>query len=481
MTNITSDVNREAKRIFDLQKKAYSPAASPSYEERLDRINRIEKLHRENLDEITRTIGKDFGTRHPDWCFTGDIYPGLDHVAHVKKSLKKWMSKEKSSSGIMGLTGQRTYIINEPLGVVGIMAPFNAPVSLTFDPAIEAVAAGNRVMMKLSESTPRTATLIQKLVKKYFAEEEMAVITGEADVSAYFSSLPWDKFFFTGSSEVGKKILAAAAPNLTPAILELGGKSPCVVLDDADVVAAARKIGTVRVTNAGQVCISGDYVLLPENKLETFVDAVISNNIESYPHIINNPEFTSIINERAYDRIVSYIDEARAARCRIIQANPKGEAVPDRASKKIPLTVVINPAKNLMVSKNEIFGPVLSVFTYKELDDAIKEVNRREKPLALYIFGKNQKKIDKVVNETSSGGVTVNDMLLHANAPAMGFGGVGYSGMGRYKGGFTGFQAFTNPKAVYKQGFMKRFTDVFFFPYKNPRTRSMLRSMVGVK
>lgn len=471
---------QQVDKLFQLQKDNYSPANAPSYEERIDRLNRLDKMVRDNMNEILKMLNEDFGTRCDDWSFTADIYPVLDHINHVKKLLKKWMKKERKASGFLSLTGQKDYIINEPLGVIGIMSPFNAPVSLAFDPAVEALAAGNSVMIKVSESTPKTAEFVQKIVSKTFKETEMAVVTGDYRISQLFASLPWDKFVFTGGSEVGKKILAAAAPNLTPVLLELGGKSPCVILEDADVESAAKKIGLLRVQNAGQVCISGDYVLIPENYLELFIDTVVTTVGEKYPTVINNPYFTSIIDNKSFDRIVGYIDEAKNAGSRIVQINPSKEKLPDPDSRKIPLTLIVNPSEDLMVSKYEIFGPILSIYTYKDIDEAIERINKKEKALALYIFGKQRKNIDHVMNNTSSGGVTVNDLLMHANAGQMGFGGVGYSGMGRYKGGFIGYQAFTNPKTVIEQGLMGRFTTNFFPPYGD-RTRKILRSQVGVK
>lgn len=471
---------RDIKNLFDLQKRNYKPSNTPDYQMRLDRLDRLDKMIRNNIDQITKALQKDFGTRSAEWIFVAEIYPVLDHIKHVKKNLRKWMRKEKQFTGLLALTGQKEYIVNEPLGVVGIISPFNAPVSLALDPAIEALAAGNSVMVKISENTPITADLMRRLVKASFSETEMVFIIGGVNVSKYFSSLPWDKFFFTGGSEVGKRILESAANSLTPVILELGGKSPCVLLEDANVAEAAKKIGKVRLLNAGQVCISGDYVLLPENQLEQFIDEATKAVAEIYPNIIKNDNYTSICYQGSYDRIVSYIDEAKDAGCRIIQVNPMNENVPDPTTRKIPLTIVVNPPRDLMVSKHEIFGPILIIYTYKNIDEAIEEINGREKALALYIFGKKQLNINYVINNTSSGGITVNDLLIQANASSMGFGGVGYSGMGRYKGGFIGYQAFTNPKTVVEQGLMRRFTDMFMPPYNNERTRKMLKSQVGL-
>lgn len=447
----------------------------------MDRLDRIELLCRRHADEIAGSLLADFGSRNPDWSFMADLYPQLAHVKHVKRNLRKWMGKERARSGLMALTGQRTYIVHEPLGVVGIMAPFNAPVSLALVPAVEAIAAGNSVTMKFSESAPATAELMKALVGRYFKAEEVAAVTGGPDVSRAFAALPWDLLFFTGGTEIGRKIMGAAAANLTPVILELGGKSPCVLLEDADAREAARKIARVRQLNAGQVCLAGDYVLLPGRELDAFVEAAIASDGETYPSILDNDEITSVIHEDAYDRIVGYIDEAREAGCRIAQSNPLDEAAPDRATRKIPLTLIVNPTEDLAICREEAFGPILSVHTYDNLEEAIAYINRREKPLALYIFGRDRRRIDRIVGATSSGGVTVNDLLFHAGSSTMGFGGVGASGMGRYKGGYVGYKAFSNPKSVFEQGLMRKFTDRFFPPLKSDRQRKMLRRRVGMR
>ncbi len=472
---------QDLERIFDAQRRASTPDRATTYEQRIDSLNRLEDLNKNHANEIIDTLEQDFGSRSRDWIFIGDIYPQLAHLKHVKKNLKRWMRPERHSSGVLRLTGQRTYVVHEPLGVVGVMSPFNAPVSLGFDPAIEALAAGNRVMLKLSENTPRTARLIRELVDEYFDESEFAVVEGGVETAEAFAALPFDLFFFTGGSEVGRKILAAASDNLTPVVLELGGKSPCVVLDDADVEFAAERISKVRMLNGGQVCIAGDYVLIPERHLDSFVETAAETIASAYPTIVDNPDVTAIIDERSYNRIVGYVDQARDAGTHIIEVNPNNEALPDPATRKIPFTIVVQPEHHLQVARNEIFGPVLTVFTYNDLDEAISIINDREKPLALYIFGKSSHAIDRVIANTSSGGVTINDMMHHANSHSMGFGGVGYSGMGRYKGGFVGYKAFSNPKGVHRQGLMRRFTSMFFPPFKNDRARNMLRSQVGMK
>lgn len=471
---------KTVKTLFNQQKMAYSPSTPPSYEIRMDRLSRIEDMCKNHVPEITEALQTDFGTRDPDLNALDALAPS-GHAKNAKQHLKKWMKKEKKSSGLLALTGQRSYIVHEPLGVVGIMSPFNSPVTLALDPAVDALAAGNRVMVKFSESTPHIADLMRSLVAKYFQAEELTVVVGDTEISRVFAALPWDKFVFTGGSETGKRILSAAAENLTPVLLELGGKSPCVILDDANIPEVAEKIQKVRMMNSGQVCISGDYVLIPERHLEVFIENVLEAAKSAYPSIIKNENFTSVIDNRGYERIIGYIEEAKAAGCRLMVSNPMNEAVPDETTRKIPLTLAINPADNLKVSTHEIFGPILSIYTYKSLDSAIDYINKKPKPLALYVFGNNRREINQIIDQTSSGGVTVNDLMMHAGAKEMGFGGVGYSGMGRYKGGFVGYQAFSNPKSVVEQGILRRFTSNFIVPIKNDRFRKMLLRQVGVK
>lgn len=471
----------EIQWIFDLHKSIYSPCDTPSYDTRMGRLSRIENLSKNHIKDITQALQKDFGTRHSDLIFLADIFPQVSHAQFVKKHLKSWMKKEKTSSGLFALTGQRSYLINEPLGVIGIMSPFNAPVSLALDPAVDAIAAGNSVIIKVSETTPETATLLKKLVSLYFEPEELYVVTGDSEISKFFASLAWDKFVFTGGSEIGKQILKAASKNLTPVLLELGGKSPCVVLDDANIPEASQKIMKIRLMNGGQVCISGDYVMLPKQHLEDFIRHVLNSAKETYPSIIKNENFTSVIDTHSYDRITGYIDEAIKEGCRVIDSNPMHEKVPDRKSRKIPLTLIVNPPEHLQVCQNEIFGPVLSIFTYENLSDAIQYINSKPKPLALYIFGKDRSKINKVLNSTSSGGVTVNDLLMHADSKEMGFGGVGYSGMGRYKGGKIGYREFSNPKSVVEQGLLRKISERFIPPIKSNEVRKVLKSRIGIK
>jgi coniferyl-aldehyde dehydrogenase len=444
-STIPVDTIDRVDAVFAAQKAAYSPAIAPSAAERLDRIERLERLLQEHYRDLTATLEADFGHRSPDQILAADMYPAMAHAAHVRRRLRQWMRPRHKSSGTLGLIGVRTREYVEPLGVVGIMSPFNAPISLAIDPAIDAVAAGNRVIMKPSELTPRTAALFQQLVAAAFDESEVAVVTGGVDVSTHFAALPWDKFLFTGGTNTGKRILEAAAPNLTPVILELGGKCPAFVLPDADISAVAGQIAQARLGNAGQICLSVDYALVPEERLEEFLTAAIAKAEGIFPTVQGNRDYSAMITQQAYDRVLELIADARRRGERLLQ--PTSEAL-DHTTRQIPLTIVVNPEPGSRIDQEEIFGPILSVYTYREIDQAIAIVNGKPKALALYVVGWDRAAIERVVTSTSTGGITVNAAALHAMSGSVGFGGVGPSGMGRYKGGKVGFDAFSNSKPV---------------------------------
>lgn len=472
--------NVEMTKIFEDQQQQYNRAQPMSLATRLATLNQLERLLRENLNAFVEALQADFGQRDPLQIIGADLTGPLTTIAYTRKHLRKWMKPDKKRLGLMGLSGSREYIYNEPLGVVGIMSPFNAPIDLALDPAIEAIAAGNRVMVKISEYTPKAAALLQKLAKKYVSETTFAVITGEADVSVHFSALNWDKFVFTGGSETGKKILAAAAPNLTPVVLELGGKNPAVVLPDANQQLAAEKIARGRSGNSGQICLDVDYAMVPANQLTDYIHLIVEQLEQAFPTYSDNPEYSAIINDAAYKRITGMLAEAQQRGTQLLTINPNHDAVPDATKRLIPLTLAINPDPDLQIAKNEIFGPILSIFTYETLDEAIAFINTHEKSLAMYVFGKNKAQLNRVIRHTSSGGVDINELALHAGSHEMGFGGVGYSGMGRYKGGKVGFETFSNPKSVYKQGILAKYTTRFMVPIHNQRNEKRFMKMLGL-
>ncbi|MEO3410779.1 aldehyde dehydrogenase family protein [Levilactobacillus brevis] len=472
--------NVEMTKIFEDQRQQYNRVQPMSLATRLTTLDQLERLLRENLNAFVEALQADFGQRDPLQIIGADLTGPLTTIAYTRKHLRKWMKPDKKRLGLMGLSGSREYIYNEPLGVVGIMSPFNAPIDLALDPAIEAIAAGNRVMVKISEYTPKAAALLQKLAKKYVSETTFAVITGEADVSAHFSALNWDKFVFTGGSETGKKILAAAAPNLTPVVLELGGKNPAVVLPDANQQLAAEKIARGRSGNSGQICLDVDYAMVPANQLTDYIHLIVEQLEQAFPTYSDNPEYSAIINDAAYKRITGMLAEAQQRGTQLLTINPNHDAVPDATKRLIPLTLAINPDPDLQIAKNEIFGPILSIFTYETLDEAIAFINTHEKSLAMYVFGKNKAQLNRIIRHTSSGGVDINELALHAGSHEMGFGGVGYSGMGRYKGGKVGFETFSNPKSVYKQGILAKYTTRFMVPIHNQRNEKRFKKMLGL-
>ena len=472
--------NVEMTKIFEDQRQQYNRVQPMSLATRLTTLDQLERLLRENLNAFVEALQADFGQHDPLQIIGADLTGPLTTIAYTRKHLRKWMKPDKKRLGLMGLSGSREYIYNEPLGVVGIMSPFNAPIDLALDPAIEAIAAGNRVMVKISEYTPKAAALLQKLAKKYVSETTFAVITGEADVSAHFSALNWDKFVFTGGSETGKKILAAAAPNLTPVVLELGGKNPAVVLPDANQQLAAEKIARGRSGNSGQICLDVDYAMVPANQLTDYIHLIVEQLEQAFPTYSDNPEYSAIINDAAYKRITGMLAEAQQRGTQLLTINPNHDAVPDATKRLIPLTLAINPDPDLQIAKNEIFGPILSIFTYETLDEAIAFINTHEKSLAMYVFGKNKAQLNRIIRHTSSGGVDINELALHAGSHEMGFGGVGYSGMGRYKGGKVGFETFSNPKSVYKQGILAKYTTRFMVPIHNQRNEKRFKKMLGL-
>jgi coniferyl-aldehyde dehydrogenase len=359
-------------------------------------------------------------------------------------------AKRKTATAIFG---EKASIEYQPKGVVGIMTPWNVPVNMVFTPMADALGAGNRIMVKPSEFTPATSALLEKLIPQYFDETEVAVVTGEADIGAAFSALPLDHIIFTGATSVGRHIMRAAAENLTPVTLELGGKSPVIISESADLADVGEKLISGKMLNSGQLCIAPDYVFVPATKLEAFLRQCEQNFNTFYPNIADNPDYVSMINERHYDRINRYIDEARDDNRRVIQYNPAKEDFSQQQHLKIPLTLIVDPADELLCMQDEIFGPVLNVKTYQSLDEVIGFINRRPNPLALYYFGKNKAEERRVLDETKAGGVTINNVGMHVGCEDIPFGGTGQSGMGSYHG-FEGFQTFSHAKSVYRAGFV---------------------------
>jgi coniferyl-aldehyde dehydrogenase len=335
--------------------------------------------------------------------------------------------------------------------VVGIISPWNFPVNLSFAPLAGVLAAGNRAMIKPSEFTEHTSALMADLIAKYYDEDEVAVVMGGADVAAEFSSLPFDHLLFTGATSIAHHVMRAAAENLVPVTLELGGKSPVVIGASADMSKAAVRIMLGKTLNAGQVCLAPDYVLVPEGRETEFVDAARDAVNTMFPSgLRDNDDFTSVINQRHLDRLSGYLEDARSKGGEVVELNPQDEDFSQQAHHKMAPQIIINPSDDMLVMQDEIFGPILPVVTYRNIEETVSRINANPRPLGLYYFGSDTGERDFVLNNTTSGGVTVNDVFFHVAQEDLPFGGIGASGMGAYHGK-AGFDEFSHKKAVFTQ------------------------------
>ena len=397
-----------------------------------------------NSPEIAATIAADFGTRSHHETFLLELIPLQNAIGHVVENLARWIRPHRRQVGWISQPG-KAWVEYQPLGVVGILAPWNYPCSVALLPVVDALAAGNRVLLKPSELTPRFTALLKRLMREAFAEEEVAVISGGPDVADRLCRLPLDHLLFTGSTAVGRRVMAAAAENLTPVTLELGGKSPALVCPDYPVTQAAQDIAYGKLANAGQTCIAPDYALVPESKAQAFAEAVIACAHKFYPSIASNPSYSSIINDRHYYRLRNAIEEARAGGADIRTHTDRSGG----AERKIEPTVVLNAPPGCSLMTEEIFGPVLPIVGYKTIDDAIAYINARPKPLALYCMTHDAGYRKAVLSRTMSGGVTLNGVFIHNGQEDLPFGGIGPSGIGAYHG-FAGFQRFSHARGIYQ-------------------------------
>lgn len=435
-------------RLFDLQRSAFKRERFPTLATRRDRLARLRKLVTDNEERFVAVVNGDFGHRSAHETRLAELYIVAAEIAHAQSHLGKWMRPQRVATPLHLLSG-RARIERQPLGVAGIISPWNYPVQLALGPALAALAAGNRVLLKPSELTPATSKLLRELVAAHFAEDEFAVVLGDAEVGRAFTQLPFDHLFFTGSTSVGRQVARAAAENLTPVTLELGGKSPALFAADADLALSAPRLMVGKLLNAGQTCIAPDYALVPEEMVDAFVAAVEKATVKLYPSVAENPDYTAIVDERHYRRLTALVDDARAKGARIIVMNAAQES-PDPASRRLPPTLIVGANDTMTVMREEIFGPLLPIETYTSLDDAIARINARPHPLAFYYFGRGGAQRRRVLAQTIAGGVTVNDTLWHFAHENLPFGGVGASGTGTYHGE-AGFLAFTHRKPVFTQ------------------------------
>jgi coniferyl-aldehyde dehydrogenase len=434
--------------LFGAQQRAFAAQSFPAAAVRLERLERMRRLVQDNEDAIAEAISADFGNRSRQETAIAEVFFVLASVAHARSHLGRWMKRRRVGTSFHSLPGS-SWILPQPLGVVGIVSPWNYPLQLALAPAVAALAAGNRVMIKPSETTPRFSELLAQLVAQRFGADECAVVTGDADVGRDFVRLPFNHLFFTGSTEVGRKVALAAAANLTPVTLELGGKSPAIVDASCDLADGARRIAVGKLFNAGQTCIAPDYVLVPHAQQQAFADAYTQSVRQLYPTLEQNPDYTSVVDARHYARLQGLAQEAQLAGAQVLPINPGGEPE-DPGSRKMRPALLLGVTGAMRVMQEEIFGPLLPVVGYRSLDEAIAFVNERPRPLALYWFGRDAASRDQVLRSTISGGVTVNDALLHIAQENLPFGGVGDSGIGAYHGEY-GFRLFSKEKPVFVQ------------------------------
>jgi coniferyl-aldehyde dehydrogenase len=434
------------------QKAAFLRDGPPSLAKRIDWLDRCIDLLVEHRREIEDALCADFGWRSKDATALTDVAGSIGPLKHARANVAKWMKPErrKVSPAALGLFGARAEIRYQPKGVVGVISPWNFPVNLTFAPLAEIIAAGNRAMIKPSELTPATSDLMRAMLAKAFSAEEISVHAGGAEVGQAFSALAFDHLIFTGGTAIGRRVMMAAAQNLVPVTLELGGKSPVIVGRSADMALAATRIMAGKALNAGQICLAPDYVLAAEEQLDGFVAAAQAAVAKMLPTLRDNPDYTAIISQRHYERVQGYIDDARAKGARIVEINPAGEDFSQQEHRKIPPTLILGATDDMRVMQEEIFGPVLPVRAYKTFSDAIAYVNANERPLGLYYFGQDDGEKEGVLTRTTSGGVTINDVIYHVAQEDLPFGGIGPAGMGRYHG-HDGFKEFSHAKGVYTQ------------------------------
>lgn len=460
--------NAELDRIFELQKSAFAADPFPTLATRAARLDALVHVIESNEARLIEAVNADFTCRSRHETLVAEVIVTVSAAKAAKHNLKRWMRARDVPTPLHMKPG-RSRIEPQPLGVVGIISPWNYPVQLAFSPAVAALAAGNRVMIKPSELTPATAEAMREIVRAEFDESVMAVVTGGVELGQAFASVPFDHLLFTGSTSIGQKVYMAAAKNLTPATLELGGKSPAIIDESADLAAAALSIAHGKTFNAGQTCVAPDYVLTPKARLDATVDALASSVRQLYPDIDSTKDYTSIISPRHFTRLKTLVAEAKDAGAKVIEIGSSNALHPQQ---KLPMTIVVDPPADIGLMKEEIFGPVLPVIGVSSREEAIARVNKGDRPLALYWFGDDKRARADMLTRTVAGGVTINDTLWHVAQENLPFGGVGKSGIGAYHGE-KGFETFSHMKPVFYQS--KFASNKMLYPPFSEKTDKLLK------
>jgi coniferyl-aldehyde dehydrogenase len=456
-------IENEAQRLFALQRDAYLRHPYPSLEERRANLLRLERILVDNADAFADAINRDFGQRSVEESKMLELFPSVDGLRHTRRKLAKWMKPQRRHVSVLFATGSNR-VIPQPKGVVGIVSPWNYPLFLTISPLTSVLAAGNRAMIKMASNSQHTCRLLAEKIREHFAEDTLAVLPGVR--AQDFSTLPFDHLIFTGSADAGRTVMRSAAEHLTPVTLELGGKSPTIICDDFDVDEAASRIMYGKLINAGQTCLAPDYLFLPEGKRDRFVEAARRVVARRYPDT-NDRSFTAVIDEKSYRRLRQTLDDAQRKGAQIVPLVP-GAAFND-VQRKFPPHLVLDPTDDMTIMREEIFGPLLPVKTYRHLDEVLHYVNSKDRPLGFYVFTNDKRTEHTLLYGTISGGVTINNCILHVAQHDLPFGGIGASGMGQYHA-YEGFlevsklrPVFTNPRVSLLQ--------LFYPPYKRVHGR----------
>jgi coniferyl-aldehyde dehydrogenase len=440
-------VARALEAALALQRQAYFAHPVPTLDERKADLRTLQRFIREHKEALCDAISADYGHRSRHETLMGEMFPAIDGIDHVVKQLRGWMKPQRRAVDIRNFLGARNRVIPQPLGVVGVIVPWNFPVNLSLIPLTYIFAAGNRAMVKMSENSRHLAGLLIEKMPAYFPPEKLQFFDETGGVGIEFSKLPFDHLLFTGSGNTGRAVMTAAAQNLCPVTLELGGKAPAIICDDFPLRTAAERILFVKCLNAGQICTTVDHAWLPQNKVDEFVQLAREIVPARYPQL-NSPDYTSIIDERSFDRLLGMLDDARARGAIVLPL--LGGAPFDRAQRKIAPHIVLNAPADSQLMQREIFGPILPLRGYSSLDTVIAQVNAGPRPLAIYPFSHDAKQVQHLLDHVMSGGVSVNDALFHVGQHDLPFGGVGASGMGHYHG-HEGFETFSKLRPVFYQ------------------------------
>jgi coniferyl-aldehyde dehydrogenase len=466
----------EFQACFERQRRAYLAAPEPSLAQRRADLDALARLLKDNRDALVQAIHQDYGNRSEFETLFAEYFVVLETIKDTRKQLRKWMKPQRRHIDFMMYPGASNRVIPQPLGVVGVIVPWNFPLNLSFSPLAAIFAAGNRAMVKMSENSQHLAKLLIDITPRYFPADKLCFFDDGGGRGPAFSAIPFDHLLFTGSGATGRAVMASAAQNLTPVTLELGGKAPAIVGADFPIKTAAERILWVKMFNAGQICTNVDYVFLPEGTEQEFAAHCKRLFAERFPDI-NGPDCTSIIDERSYVRLTATLDDARAKGATLV--NLAEGQVPDRTARKFAPHLVLNPTPEMELSKREIFGPILPVRTYRDPQQVIDYINAHDRPLAIYPFTNDKALQQRYISRVMSGGVSVNEALLHVGQHDLPFGGVGPSGMGHYHAR-EGFNTFSKLRPVFYQGPFSAIQMLFQPPYEN-RALRLLKLLIRLK